>query len=103
MDESLQLLEKYPDCGAPRKQGCGCWLDRPDHPWATAEHKPHKRLRCRLGIHRKTTHRLPDDLHEITLKMGAVGWGWRCECCGATGVGLLAPRLHPAWPVKGRR
>lgn len=26
--------EPCPDCGAPRRQGCGCWLSRPDHPWA---------------------------------------------------------------------
>jgi hypothetical protein len=68
----------------------------------TTEHKPSKRFRCRLGIHRKRHFRLPDDLHEITLSMCAVGSEWRCQCCDATGVSLLAPRVHPAWPVKGR-
>ncbi len=33
---SIDGEEPCTDCGAPRKQGCGCWLDRPDHPWASA-------------------------------------------------------------------
>lgn len=34
-EPSIDGDESCFDCGAPRKQGCGCWLNNPYHLWAS--------------------------------------------------------------------